>query len=50
MLSLTNFRHDTCPYLVGLIWPDEENDEGSAADTIAIDYQDDEQYHKNRKT
>lgn len=39
MVSLTNFSHDTCPYLVGLIWPDdEENDDDGAGDTTAIDY------------
>ena len=30
------FHHDTCPYLVGLVWPDD--DDGGAGDTIAIDF------------
>ena len=50
MVFLANFRHDTCPYLVGLIWPDDDDDDGGAGDTIAIDYQNDEQYHRTRKT
>ena len=39
-------------HLVGLIWPDDDDDDddGGAGDTIAIDYQNDEQHHKTRKT
>ena len=60
MVSLTNCRHDTCPYLVGIIWPDQadhaddddDDDDGGdgGGDTIAIDYYDDEQYHKTMNT